>query len=122
MSTLMVAVVDPVSSTPSRETLLKPPSVNRTGVEAWAQILDAVLSGAVADGRADFLDQRRTRRLDGDAGQDAARRIADHARYCRLRMNARREKDQREEPEQQPRTTRLIATLQLRTDTSLCES
>ena len=56
------------------------------GVQARDQVLETELAGAVADGRADLFDQGRARRLDRDAGQDGARRIADHARN-RLGLN-----------------------------------
>ena len=44
----------------------------RHGVGARPQIDDAVLAGAVGDGGADFLDQHRAGRFDGDAGQHGA--------------------------------------------------
>ena len=47
------------------------------GVGAGPEILDAVLAGAVADGSADFLDEGRTARFNGDAGENRARRVSD---------------------------------------------
>ena len=69
MSALTVAMNVPVSSMPSRLTVLNPVSVKRHRVGAGSQILDGVLTGRVGHDRARLLDQRGTRRLDGDAGQ-----------------------------------------------------
>jgi hypothetical protein len=50
----------------------KPRQRERHGVTAWTQVLDAVLPGAVGDRGADFFDQRRAARFDGDARQHGA--------------------------------------------------
>ena len=57
---------------PSRLTVLKPGQRERDGVGAGPQIDDAVLAGAVGDGRSDLLDQRVARRFDRDAWQNTA--------------------------------------------------
>ena len=54
MSALIVAVNDPVSSTPSRLTVLNPFKEKVTVYVAGAQIDDAVLAAAVGHGRRVF--------------------------------------------------------------------
>ena len=49
------------------------------GVGSGPEILDAVLAGAVADRGADFLDEGRTARFNGDARENRARRVSDGA-------------------------------------------
>ena len=51
-----------------------------------------IQAAIVGDGRADFLDERRAGRLDGDAGQGRARRISGRTRNRRLSKYRRREK------------------------------
>ena len=70
----MVAANEPVSSTPSRLTVVNPGSVNATVYVPGQQIDDAVLPGAVGHGGADFFNQRRARRFDGHARQHGAGR------------------------------------------------
>ena len=74
-SALTVAVNDPVSSMPSRLTVVKPGQRERHRVGAGPQVDDPVLAGAVGDDRADLLDQRRAGRFDGHAGQHGAGRV-----------------------------------------------
>ena len=73
MSALIDAMNDPVSSIPSRFTVLKPVSVKVTDVGAGQQIDDAVLSAAVGDVRADLFDQHGAGDFDRHAGQHARR-------------------------------------------------
>ena len=75
MSALIVAVNEPVSSMPSRLTRAEAGQRERHGVGAGAQIDDAVLAGAVGDGRTRFLDERRARRFHGHARQHGAGRV-----------------------------------------------
>ena len=78
-SALTVAVNEPVSSMPSRLTVLKPVSVNVTVYVPAQQVDDAVLAGAVGDGRADLFDQHGTGGFDGHARQHGAGRVLDDA-------------------------------------------
>ena len=58
----------------------------RDRVRAGSKIDDAVLAGAVGDGRPDLLDQCRAGGFDSDAGQHCARRVLDDAGDRGLRM------------------------------------
>src|SRR5262249_4701751 len=62
----------------------------RNRIGAGTKVDDRVTTRAVGDAAADALDERRARRLDGDAGQHAARRILTDADDAGALLCARR--------------------------------
>ena len=68
-------------------------------VDARAQVLDAVLPGAVADGRPHLFNQRRAGRLDRHAGQHRARRVSNDAGNRRLGVGGCRQQQDGETEE-----------------------
>ena len=95
---MTVAVNPPVSVIPSRRNVLKPGSVKVTAYAPGPEVDDVVAPLAVGGRGADLLDQRRTRGLDGDAGQHPAGRISDDARDAARLLG---ERGMREEQEDQ---------------------
>ena len=79
MSAFTVAVNPPVSSMPSRLTVLKPGEREGDDVRAGPQVDDVVPALAVRHDGSHFLDQRRTGGFHGDARQHGAGRVSDHA-------------------------------------------
>ena len=73
-------------------------------VGARGQRHDAVLAGAVGDGRPDLFDKHRTRCFDSDTGEHGARCVAHHAgdravlRPCHRRHQQRDENGQGSDP------------------------
>src|SRR5262245_9215417 len=65
-------------------------------VDSRPQFDDSKLAGFVGRGGSDFLNQRRTRRFHGDAGQDCTRCIPDNAGHRRL-LSKRCGRDEDEE-------------------------
>ena len=85
----MVMTPAPVTSTASRFTVVKPGSVIVTAVGAGQQLGEAVAARAIADRRADLLDQDRAGGLDGDARQNCAGGVANRAGDRRLSVGQR---------------------------------
>ena len=84
MSALIVVTPAPVSSMRLAPDRGESGQRERHDVGAGFQIDDPVLAGPIRHDGAGLLDERRTRRFDGYARQDGARRIPDDACDCRL--------------------------------------
>ena len=82
----------------------------RHGVGARPKIDDSILAGVVADDRADFFNQDGACGFDRHARQHGAGRVFDDAGDGRLSPDGRREQNQGDDGEEDPKHTAHVAS------------
>ena len=88
-STGIVSVAEPPSTMPFALHGAETRQRERQGVGTGGEVDQPVLARAVGHDGSDFFSESGTRRFNGDAGQNAARRVSDHAGQRALRERQR---------------------------------